>query len=57
MNLEPLNEVKPKGQALDSFTVRILNSGVGVSIDGVASKISIYGFDKTEHRQIEYVQG
>lgn len=53
-NLEPLNPYKPKG-AHDSFTVKIIDSGLGLSVDGVVSKIIFYGFDKMEIKQIEYV--
>lgn len=54
MKLEPLNPFKPKG-AHDSFTVRIIDSGLGLSVVGVASKMSVYGFDKMKIQQIEYV--
>lgn len=49
-----LNPFKPEG-ALGSFTVRSLDSGLGFSMDGVARGISIYGLDKMEIQQIEYV--
>lgn len=54
LGLDPLNPFKPKG-AHDSFTVRVIDSGLGINVDGVASKISVYGFDKSEIQQIEYV--
>lgn len=54
LNLKPLNKFKPSGE-LDSFVLRMLDSGVGISIEGIASNISFYGFDKAEFQQIEYV--
>lgn len=47
-----LNPYKPNG-TLDSFKMRALDSGLGISVDGVASKISVYGLDKMEIQHIE----
>lgn len=54
LNSVPLNPFKPRG-AHDSFAVKIIDSGLGINVDGVASKISVYGFDQFGIQQLEYV--
>lgn len=55
LSMERLDPLKLKG-ALDSITVRILDSGIGISIEGVATNMSFYGCDMAEFQQIEYVR-
>lgn len=52
LEMPSLNPYKPNG-TLDSFKMRALDSGLGISVDGVASKISVYGLDKMEIQHIE----
>lgn len=51
--MPPLDPFKPEGP-LDSVTMRTHNSGLGFSLVGRASKISIFGFQNMEIQQIEY---
>lgn len=53
LNIPPLNPYKPEG-ALNWITIRTLESTLGISFDGCASKISIYGIDKMEFQEIEH---
>lgn len=52
--MPPLNPYKPIG-ALESFTMRTMETGLGLNAHSVAKQICIYGFDKMDVQQIEYV--
>lgn len=54
MDIPSLNPYKPKG-GLNSFTLSSRDPIVGISFDGIARDISIYGFDKMEIQRIQYV--
>lgn len=51
-NIQSVKPFKPTGD-LNSFDMHIQSSGF--SVNGVASQISIYGFDEMEFHQILYV--
>lgn len=50
--MPPLNPFKPEGE-LDSLTVRSFGPGLGITLDGVASNISVYGFHTMEIQNFE----
>lgn len=51
--MPPLDPYKPVG-ALDSVALRTLDPVLGISIDGIARDIRIYGFPNMEIQRIEY---
>lgn len=54
LNIPKLTPYKPTG-ALDSFKIYLGQSGLGITLDGYASNISIYGIKNLVFQHIEYV--
>lgn len=50
-SLPSLNPFRPQG-ALSSFTINSLDTGMGSTVNGVATDLSIYGFNRMRIQQI-----